>query len=57
MNKKEVGTIVRFSVDEQTEDLFITIKVTDPKFKKKFLRDLYIEKDIVLKNKKLYTEE
>lgn len=56
MKEKEVGKIKSFSYDTNTDDLEITIRITDPKFKKKILRDfslagkLKVEKDIVLYN-------
>lgn len=56
MKEKEVGKIKSFSYDTNTDDLEITIRITDPKFRKKILRDfslagkLKVKKDIVLYN-------
>lgn len=56
MKEKEVGKIKSFSYDTISNDLEITIRVTDSKFKKKILRDfslagkLKVKKDIVLYN-------
>jgi len=56
MKEKEVGKIKSFSYDTVSNDLEITIRVTDSKFKKKLLRDfslagkLKVEEDIVLYN-------
>lgn len=56
MKEKEVGKIKSFLYDTISNDLEITIRVTDSKFKKKILRDfslagkLKVKKDIVLYN-------
>tara|TARA_B100001094_G_C18196186_1_gene811203 strand:- start:11834 stop:12019 length:186 start_codon:yes stop_codon:yes gene_type:complete len=56
MKEKEVGKIKSFKYDTNTDDLEITIKITDPKFRKKIMRDfslagkLKVEEDIVLYN-------
>ena len=56
MTEKEVGKIKSFSYDTISNNLEITIRITDSKFKKKILRDfslagkLKVEKDIVLYN-------
>lgn len=56
MKEKEVGKIKSFLYDTVSNNLEITIRVTDSKFKKKILRDfslagkLKVEKDIVLYN-------
>jgi len=56
MKEKEVGKIKSFSYDTISNNLEITIRITDSKFKKKILRDfslagkLKVEKDIVLYN-------
>lgn len=56
MKEKEVGKIKSFKYNTVSNDLEITIKITDSKFKKKILRDfslagkLKVEKDIVLYN-------
>lgn len=56
MKEKEVGKIKSFSYDTVSNNLEITIRVTDSKFKKKILRDfslagkLKVEDDIVLYN-------
>jgi len=56
MKEKEVGKIKSFSYDTISNNLEITIRVTDSKFKKKILRDfslagkLKVKKDIVLYN-------
>lgn len=56
MKEKEVGKIKSFSYDTVSDDLEITIRVTDSKFKKKLLRDfslagkLKVKEDIVLYN-------
>lgn len=54
MKEKEIGKIKSFLYNTESDNLEITIKVTDPKFKKKILRDfslagkLKVEEDIVL---------
>lgn len=54
MNEKQVGSIKSFIYNAEDDNLEITIKITDPKFKKKILRDfslagkLKFEEDIVL---------
>lgn len=56
MKEKEVGKIKSFRYDTNTDDLEITIRITDPKFRKKIMRDfslagkLKVEEDIVLYN-------
>ena len=54
MKEKEIGKIKSFLYNTESDNLEITIKVKDPKFKKKILRDfslagkLKVEEDIVL---------
>ena len=57
--KKEVGKIKNLSYDKDSNDLEITIKITDSKFKKKILRDLslggfieFVENKIIFKEDK-----
>lgn len=56
MTEKEIGKIKNFLYNPMSNDLEITIRVTDAKFKKKILRDfslagkLKVEKDIVIYN-------
>jgi len=56
MTEKEIGKIKNFLYNPKSNDLEITIRVTDAKFKKKILRDfslagkLKVEKDIVIYN-------
>jgi len=56
MKEKEVGKVKSFRYDIKADDLEITIKITDPKFKKKIMRDfslagkLKVQEDIVLYN-------
>ena len=56
MKEKEVGKIKSFRYDTNTDDLEITIRITDPKFRKKIMRDfslagkLKVKEDIVLYN-------
>jgi len=56
MNEKQIGNIKSFIYNTEDDNLEITIRVTDPKFKKKILRDfslagkLKFDEDIVLYN-------
>ena len=56
--KKEVGKIKNLSVNEASNDLEMTVKITDPKFKKKILRDLSLLGYITFEvNKMIYVNK
>lgn len=63
MIKKEVGKIKNFIFNQKTNDLEITLIITDNKFKKKVLRDFSLSgdisfsKDIVIYNANIEGEE
>jgi len=63
MIKKEVGKIKNFIFNQKTNDLEITLIITDNKFKKKVLRDfslsgdLSFDKDIVIYNANIEGKE
>ena len=53
MKKTDVGKIKSIELNENTQQLELTIIVTDPKFKKKLLRDLSLSGNIAVENGKL----
>lgn len=63
MIKKEVGKIKNFIFNQKTNNLEITLIITDNKFKKKVLRDFSLsgdisfDKDIVIYNANIKGEE
>lgn len=58
MNEKIVGKIRSVTYHEEEDVLDFTIRVTDPKFKKKLLRDLSLAGKIKLENDRIiYIEE
>ena len=48
MKQRKVGKIKNIELKEETQELEVTIVVTDPKFKKKLLRDLSLSGNLVV---------
>lgn len=46
MKKKQIGKIKNFIFDEKTNNLEITLIITDNKFKKKIIRDFSLRGDL-----------
>ena len=53
MKNIEVGKIKNLKYSDNTLDLEVTIVITDPKFKKKLLRDLSLKGMLSFENNKL----
>lgn len=53
MKKRNVGKIKNIKVNEDTQDIEVTFSITDPKFKKKLLRDLSLAGELTIENGKL----
>ena len=53
MKKQEVGRIKNIKFNEETQDLELTVIISDPKFKKKILRDLSLSGNLVIEADKL----
>jgi hypothetical protein len=53
MQKTKVGKIKNIAFAEETQELELTIIVTDPKFKKKLLRDLSLSGNLTVEDGKL----
>lgn len=53
MKKNEVGKIKNIKYNESNEDLELTITITDPKFRKKILRDLSLSGNLEFEGDKL----
>ena len=53
MKKSKVGKIKNIELNEETQELEFTIIVTDPKFKKKLLRDLSLSGNLTVEDGKL----
>lgn len=54
MTEKKVGKIKNIKYDQETQDLEFTVLVTDPKFKKKLLRDLALSGNLKVKEDELF---
>jgi hypothetical protein len=52
----QVGRIKFISLNEETQDLEVTILISDPKFKKKILRDLSLSGNLTIDGDKLIYE-
>jgi len=57
MKEKKVGKIKNIKYDTKTNDLEISVVITDEKFKKKLLRDLSLSGNIEFKNDLLFYKE
>lgn len=53
MKSKEIGKIKNIKLDEETQELELTIRISDPKFKKKILRDLSLSGNLIIENDNL----
>lgn len=56
--KNQVGKIKAIKLNEETQELEVTVVISDPKFKKKLLRDLSLSGFLCFQNNELiYTPE
>ena len=53
MNEKEIGKIKNICYNDDSEELEVTIRITNNKFKKKLLRDLDLAGNIKFEGNKL----
>lgn len=53
MKSKVVGKVRNVSLDDETGDVFITIEVTDAKFRKKILRDFALAGNIKIEGEEM----
>lgn len=56
-DNKIVGKIKNLSLNEDTQQLDITITITDEKFKRKILRDLFLSGNILFEKDKIIFNE
>jgi hypothetical protein len=53
MNNREVGRIKNIKLNDLTEQLEVTITITDVKFKKQLLRNFLLSGNLSIENDKL----
>lgn len=53
MQKRKVGKIKNLSYNHDDESLEVTVVITDPKFKKEFLRELTLSGNLSFEGDKL----
>jgi len=53
MQKNNVGKIKNILFNEEDGSLELTVSITDPKFKKKILRDLSLSGKLIIENDKI----
>lgn len=54
---QELAECIRIEYNEESGELYLVFKATDPKFKKDILKNWTQDIDLILKNKKLIAKD